>query len=587
MSRQLKLFLLIIVGGLLFACQEFETSSARDEVADTVFINGKIYTVDKQQPWVEAIALRQGRYVSVGSNQQALLRRGPNTEIVDLQGQMLMPGINDAHSHPFGGGVGLLYNCDFAFSSTPQQIQSRLQGCIANNPKAQWLEGGQWTSDFFQLHDITDPKGFLDAISSDVAIYLEDDSGHNAWANSKALELAGIDRSRQDPAGGTIVRNQQGEPSGILLETAAQIVTRSIPQRTVDEYALALQLAVKQLSSYGITGTNEARTPERVLQAYIQLDLAGLLNAHVTTSLQTPFGGLSTDSFDLQQLLLMRDKYQSPHVDNSFVKIFSDGVPTASRSALMLEYYTTDNNHSHKTKGSSHLTESQLEKVVQALDDAGFTVKIHTAGDGSVRMALNAIAKVRQRNGNSLLAHRLAHAGFINPADLHRFKELNVIADFSPYIWFPSPITDSVVNAVGSPRGEEYFPTKTLLAAGASVLLGSDWPSAVETPNPWPGMEAIVSRKNPFSNAAYEGRALWPEEAISLPQAIELFTLANARAMKMGVKTGSIKLGKSADFIVLKQNLFEIPVKDISEVQVLATWFEGKQVFSAAQKLQQ
>lgn len=578
-------FLMLMVCSLYgVACQAEPANTDNPNYADSIFHHGKIYTVNKQRVWAEAIAIRDGRYVFVGNDQNVSKWRGPNTMVIDLKGKMLMPGINDAHSHPFGGGVGLLYNCDFEFSSTPKKIKQRLSACIKKNPQAQWLEGGQWTSDFFKLNNIANPKKFLDEVSIDVAIYLEDDSGHNAWVNSKALELAGIKAGDKDPKGGTIVRNNHGEPNGVLLETAAQIITRHIPERTVDEYAKALVTAVALLNSYGVTASNEARTPSRVLQAYVQLDLAGQLNAHINTSLQTPFGGLSEKPFNLQNLQDLHKKYQSPHVDSSFVKIFSDGVPTASRSALMLDYYTVDTDHSHKTKGNSHLSREQLSEVLLQLDQAGFTVKIHTAGDGSVRMALDAIEYVRKTTANKNLMHRLAHAGYIDNEDLPRFKALNTIADFSPYIWFPSPITDSVVNAVGLTRGKHYFPTKTLLEIGAPILAGSDWPSAVETPNPWPGIEAIISRKNPFSDSAYQDQTLWLEQAITLSQALELFTIKNAKAMKLDAKSGSVELGKSADFIVIEKNLFEIPVDQISETQILATWFEGKKVFSSNKK---
>jgi len=568
----------VVLSCVLLGCQGFE--SKQQEYADTILFNGRIYTVNEQQAWAEAVAIKNGRYVFLGSSDEVKKWRSATTELVDLQGKMLMPGINDAHSHPFGGGVGILYNCDFEFSSTPAQIAKILSACVKSRPKAKWLEGGQWTSDFFQLHNVGEPRLFLDAVSTEVAIYLEDDSGHNAWVNSRALALAGIDKDTRNPDGGTIVRNAQGEASGVLQETAAQMITRIIPPRSVDEYAQALKISLAILNRYGVTASNEARTPERVLQAYVQIDLAGQLSAHITTSLQTPFGGLSEDRFSLEKLQAWRNKNQSPHVDTSFVKIFLDGVPTASRSALMLDDYTVDASHPNKTKGGSHLDQKMLNEVLSQLDQAGFTVKIHTAGDGSVRMALDAITAVRQENGNSGLAHRLAHAGYIHPDDMPRFKALNVIADFSPYIWFPSPITDSVVNAVGQPRGEQYFPAKTLLAMGAPLLTGSDWPSAVETPNPWPGIESIISRQNPFAVEKYENQSFWLEQRISLPQALKLFTLSNARAMKLAHKSGSIEIGKSADFIVLNHNLFEIPVENISDTEVLATWFEGKQVYS-------
>jgi len=548
--------------------------------ADIVFRNGKIYTVNSDQAWVDAVAIKNGRYQYIGDERGAEQQIGSETRIIDLQGKMMMPGINDAHSHPFQGGSSLVFNCDFPFSSTPDQVKSILSACLEKNTDLVWLEGGQWTSNFFKLYDVGEPVDFLDSISTDVAIYLEDDSGHNAWVNSKALKLAGIDGSTVDPKGGTISRNAAGRPNGVLLEMAAQGVAAIIPERSVEEYTLVLSSALKLANSFGLTATNEARTPTRVLQAYHQLEKNQQLTAHVTTSLQTPFG-LKNQDFDLQSLVDLRERYQSEHVNPGFVKIFSDGVPTASRSAFMLEDYTTDEDHPYPTRGSTHLSQEELYNTLLGLDAEGFVVKIHTAGDGSVRMALDAIERVRATNGNIENAHRLAHAGYIHKDDYHRFKTLNVIADFSPYIWFPSPIIDSLMGAVSRPRAEQYFPTRSLLDIGAPILTGSDWPSAVETPNPWPAIEAIITRKNPFSTAGYENSSLWPEQSITLEEALKLFTLSNAVAMKLDKVSGSIELGKSADFIVLNNNLFDISVDKISETKVLSTWFEGREVYVA------
>ena len=570
-----KLIVALVLSSVLSACT---TEIPLNNKADIVFHNGKIYTVNPDQAWADTIAIKQGRYQYIGNRGAAEKWIGPETRMIDLQGKMMMPGINDAHSHPFQGGSGLVFNCDFSFNSTPAQVKLILAGCLKKNPDLTWLEGGQWTSNFFKLYDVGEPIDFLDSISTDVAIYLEDDSGHNAWVNSKALMLAGIDGSTADPKGGTISRNVTGKPNGVLLEMAAQSVAAIIPERSVDEYSEALTVALQLANSFGLTATNEARTPTRVLQAYHQLEKNQRLTAYVTTSLQTPFG-LKNQDFELQSLIDLRERYHSDHVNPGFVKIFSDGVPTASRSAFMLENYTTDEDHPHPTRGTTHLSPDELYKAVLDLDAADFVVKIHTAGDGSVRMALDAIERVRVDNGNQKNSHRLAHAGYINEADFPRFKALNVIADFSPYIWFPSPIIDSLLGAVPSPRAEHYFPTRTLLDIGAPILTGSDWPSAVETPNPWPAIEAIISRKNPFSTPGYENSSLWPEQAINLEEALKLFTLSNARAMKLDKVSGSIELGKSADFIVLNNNLFDINVNEISETQVLSTWFEGREVY--------
>jgi hypothetical protein len=202
---------------------------------------------------------------------------------------------------------------------------------------------------------------------------------------------------------------------------------------------------------------------------------------------------------------------------------------------------------------------------------------MHAAGDGSVRVALDAIEQVRATNGASGLRHEIAHAGFIHPEDVSRFAELNVTVDLSPYMWFPRPINDAILGAVGE-RALRYWPIKDLLESGANVAIGSDWPSVAESMNPWPAIEAMVTRRNPYTDAA---EALWPEQAITLDQALEVFTLNGAKAYRLEQLTGSIEVGKSADLIVLNQNLFDVDITAISETQVETTFFEGRVVYQS------
>ena len=253
-----------------------------------------------------------------------------------------------------------------------------------------------------------------------------------------------------------------------------------------------------------------------------------------------------------------------------------DGVPTAARTAAMLAPYTAATEGAERTDGQLHIAPEILDADVVALDAAGFTIKIHTAGDRSVRVALNAIEKARKANGAAPnRRHELAHAGYVDDADMGRFATLNAIPDFSPYIWFPSPIMDSVLTAVGE-RGEFYWPTKTLLATGAELAPGSDWPAAVPSMNPWPGIEALVTRADPFANTS---ATLWADEAVSVQQALQIFTVNGSRALMVDEQSGSISVGKSADFIVLSQNLFDIEPQKISDTQVVMTYFAGKKVY--------
>ena len=547
--------------------------------ADLVLSGGRIYTGDEKEPWVEAVAIKDGLVVARGSTNKILKRAGDQTRRIDLQGRMAMPGIVDAHSHPLSGAIKNLFECNFPFSAGPDEIAAAVKACVGKSGDDEvWIIGGQWDSNFFVDRKIASPRKLLDAVSGDKAVALADDSGHNSWVNTKALKLLGLTAETQDPVGGRIGREADGKtPNGLLEETASQLAEAQALKRPPAQLAAGVAEMQRLLNGFGVTGVKIASTPDEHLEAISIADRSGGLTLHVTTSLWTRYGARS-EPLDIDAYKEKRDRYRSENVNTNAVKIFLDGVPTAARTAAMRAPYAPDPKFPENYRGEMHLDETLLAQDVTALDKAGFAVKIHTAGDRSVRRALNAIEKARAANGASGEMHELAHAGYVDPSDIARFKSLNVAPDFSPYIWSPSPIIDSVVQAVG-PRGEQYWPTKDLVDAGATIIAGSDWPSAVETPSPWPGLESLVTRQAPGGD--FPG-ALWPEQAVSLEKAIEIFTENNAIALGFSKATGRIEKGAYADIIVLSQNLFEVDPSMISETEVLLTLFKGDIVFAAA-----
>ncbi len=566
----------------LFALSACDNSSSEKATsppfADTVLLNGAVYTVDTTHPWAEAVAIKDGRYVFVGSNEEARQYVGPETGVTDLGGKMAMPGINDAHVHPVMGAISSLYHCRFPIQSGPDEIAHVLRGCIEQDPGAEWIVGGQWGSAFFQRYEIESPRAWLDAITGDVAAALNDDSGHNFWFNSKALELAGISRSTPDPEGGSFGRDADGEPNGLLFETAARLGAEAIPDWTPEQYVMAVKEVMRVMAGFGITGLKDAGAYETTaLAAFQEVDKLDGLSLHVAASIRTPYGH-RTKPLVVSELEQIRDRYASPHLHTNFVKIFLDGVPTPARTAAMLDPYLPDDVHGDQFTGNLHVELQALSADLVALDRKGFTVKMHAAGDRSVRVGLDAIAAARKANGPSGLRHELAHAGYIHPDDLPRFAALNAVADISPILWHPSPIIDAVISAVG-PRGEHYFPVRDLLDSGALVVAGTDWPAVAPTANPWIGIEALVSRRDPSGQSPGQ---LWPEQAVTLAEAVRIYTLNGARALRLDDSTGSIEAGKSADFIVLDRNLFEIPIDDVGETQVKMTFFEGRLIYSRA-----
>jgi predicted amidohydrolase YtcJ len=563
---------------LLVACgQQDPSATTPTEIADLLLLNDKVYTVDPEQAWAEAVAVRGGKILAVGSSAQMSAYRGPDTQIIDLAGKLLMPGMIDAHVHPAWGGVKDLFQCNFSFSATPEDIATTIASCVENQPESEWIMGGQWTSNFFVDNDLGSPAKWLDKVSGDKAVMLTDDTGHNQWVNSRALELLGIDASTADPAGGKILRDPNtGEANGVLEEVSG-LIKQATPAWTLQQYTAGAAYSVKQANEFGVTGMKDASASAVEVEAFYALDAQRKLTMHVAVSLLADTkGALTVPDFD--EFVRLREKYQSLHLHTNFVKIFLDGVPTGSRSAAMLAPYTPKHSGEEPNYGVMHLQPSDLAAAVARLDELGFTVKIHAAGDRSVRAGLDAIEHARNTNGRSGLRHELAHGGYIDPDDLPRFAALNAVADFSPHIWFPSPIMDSVIDAVGE-RGKRYWPTRDLIDSNARLLIGSDRPSAVPDMNPWRGLEALVTRRDPVGD--HPG-ALWPEQAVSLEEAIALFTMGGANALKLEAVTGSITVGKSADLIVLQNNLFDIPAAQISDTLVSMTFFEGELIYSAA-----
>ncbi len=566
-----KLLPLLFLSFIFTGCSSFP-ETVESDIADAIIINGKIYTVDSDSLWAEAVAIQDGKYVAIGNNDDIRKWQGLSTNVIDLAGAFAMPGINDAHIHPIMGGVQSLYECSFGFTATPDEITSALSECVQKRPKGEWLKGGQFGSGFFEQYNLASPRQFLDNISTDHPIFLNDDSGHNAWVNSAALEIAGITKNSPDPDGGTFVRDKDGNPNGVLLENAARLFDSIIPEYTEVQMKAAFVNSMHMANEYGITGLKDAGGLESAPVILHALDQDNLLTLHAAACIRTPYGHRE-EILDYDSIVAERASYQTDNVHVNFVKLFLDGVPTPARTAAMVHPYLPDQAHGDQYTGFMHLDTDLLKQDLIELDRLGFTVKIHAAGDGSVRTALDAIEAARDANGASERRHEIAHAGYIDPIDLPRFSKLNAVADFSPYLWHPSSIIDAVISAVGLERGAKYWPTRDLIDDGANILAGSDWPAAVPDANPWIGIEALVTRADPRGLAS---GTLWPEQAIELSEALEIYTMGGARALRLEDKTGSVSIGKFADLIVLDRNLFEIPPTDIGDVVVSHTYFKGQ-----------
>ena len=566
-------WLLILVALGMSGCESSEEPKVFT-VADTVYVNGSVYTMDESQPWARALAIKDGQIVAVGDEQSVAALTDESTERVDLGGRFVMPGIIDGHAHPAWGGLLEVYTCVFQATALPAEVLETISGCVEGAEQSEeWIQGGFWGAEFFNQFQIDSPRLWLDEVSGDKAIALKDDSGHNYWVNSRGLELLGIDEDTEAPPGAIYGRDSDGKLNGILYEAFLSVADK-LPTWTAEHYKAGIHYAVANAHSYGVTGWKDASSTETETLAYFELDQASELKVNVATCLIKLHEDASLIS--VSDYVRMREIYASPRVRTSFAKIFLDGIPTTSRTAAMAEPYLPVEEGAPENYGPIHVPADKLTNAMMQLDALGFTVKIHAAGDRSVHEALNAIEAARQANGSDL-RHELAHAGFIVPEDVARFAELNAVADLSPHLWFPSPIITSIRKALGR-RGEKYWPNRSLIDAGAPLSMGSDWPSVAPDMNPWLGLEALVTRADPAG--VYPGTS-WPEEAITVEEGLRIMTMGGAKAIRLEDQVGSLEVGKSADFAVLDTNPLEVSPDQISELKVLTTVFAGQVVYQA------
>ncbi|HPE32415.1 MAG TPA: amidohydrolase [Parvularculaceae bacterium] len=560
------------------ACAENAPGAgAAPSTADTVLKNGHIYTIAEGSPWAEAVAIKGGKFVAVGSNADMEKWVGEGTVVEDLGGKFAMPGIIDEHSHPYVAGDEALYQCQIPFTASFDELVSIIAGCAAASSGDDWIVASAWGSHLLATFSVDGALAEIDAVTAGHPLIMRDDTAHNAFANSAALAKAGITKESEAPEQGEFVKDpKSGELTGLLLELASRVGWVAVPAHTPEEDAAAAKHAVEILNGFGVTTFLDAAAAPRIASAYKLLDTEGGLTARAGVAMNEGVINVYADE-SIEQIVARRDDFRSENVMPDYVKFFLDGVPTSWTSAFVEPYLPTEA-YGADFHGEMHHSLEHLSELVTLFDKMGLTIKIHAAADASVNRALDAIEAARTANGDTGKYHQIAHAGYIVDSDLPRFKKLRAVVDACPILWFPSPIIDAIAYTIGRERAEHYWPFRTLIDDGAVIAYGSDWPAATPVPNPWLGIEAMVTRKDPLAQTP---GALWPEQAISLEETLKIFTMGGATAMNIADVTGSIEAGKSADMIVLDRNPFEIPADDISDVVVLDTIYKGKTVHQA------
>ena len=568
MASRLTTFIVVLivagtlVAGLIVGAQRDDESGP----VDLIVTNGRVYTGSGSK-FAEAVAIRGNKILRVGTNRGIKRLRRPQTTVVDAHGGSVLPGFNDAHVHLMSGGLALS-NVNLLDATTLEDIQSAVKAFAASHPERPWVRGRGWYYDPF-------PGGLptrqqLDAAVPDRPAYLVAYDGHTGWANTRALEAAGITRRTPSPAHGVIVKDPRtGEPTGVLKEAAQSLMQKVLPQPTRADRLTALRAAIRDAQRLGITSVQNAGGSPDDLALFDELRAAGELQVRVYAALSiTP----ETADADRQAIEAAREQYRDdPLLKSGAVKLMADGV-IESHTAAMLAPYANK-----ATTGSLNFSPEALTSLVDALDKDGWQILIHAIGDGAVRVSLDAIAHAAKVNPAPARGrrHRLEHVETVHPADVPRFGALGVIASQQPFHGTPTPSQITVwTENIGDDRASRGWAYASIMAGGGRLAFGSDWP--VVTLDPRAGIHMAVTRTT--AEGLPEGG--WhATERIPLTAAVDAYTSGAAWASFDEQRKGTLARDLLADIVILSADIFA-PDARVMDAVVEATIFDGKIVYT-------
>jgi predicted amidohydrolase YtcJ len=539
--------------------------------ADLVLTGGTVLTIDRSHQRTEAVAVRDGRIAFVGAAREAHAWIGPGTQVIELEGQTVLPGFQDAHLHVATSGMSGL-QCDLREASGPEEYAGLIRAYAAARPDAGWIVGDGWSADDFGGTWPTRQQ--LDAIASDRPVYLETRDGHSAWLNTKALDLAGFTSSRPDPAGGVIDRDITGTPTGSVHENARHPVLALLPDPSPKEWEEAILRSQSLLHSYGITMCQEADLKPHLFERYRALAARGEL----TMRLEGNLSWSDTRGADqLDDLLEQRAQGTVGRMRLRGAKLFQDGV-AENFTAAMLEPYRAADGTATDNAGLSLFDPERLKRDVTLLDANGFQVHIHALGDRAVRECLDAFEAAMAANGPRDARHHLAHVQFAHADDIARFAPLGVVANVTP-LWavHSGYVEELTIPFVSSRAAATMYPFGSLVRAGARIAFGSDW--AVSSPDPLLQLAVAVGRRLPEDR---DSEPFLPDECLDAETALHAATLGSAYVNHRETDTGSIEVGKLADLAVLDRDVELTDASAIADARVLLTLIEGDVVYRSA-----
>jgi predicted amidohydrolase YtcJ len=529
--------------------------------ADLIITNGKLYTVDKTRPRAEALAVIGDRIIAVGFASDIDQWRGPNTRVIDARERLVLPGFNDAHVHFLDGGLQL-DNVQLKDADSPQEFVRRIAERARQTGKGEWILGGDWDEQKWNPPQLP-TKELIDAATPNTPVFVNRYDGHMSLANSLALMIAGVTAAAPDPPGGAIVRDAQGNPTGILKDAAMELVTRKIPPFSHDRLVRAAKRALAYAAVLGVTSVQDMNPEYSYIAVYSELAERGELTSRIYAA------PLITGVEDQTKIGIGR-AFGSPLLRIGAVKAYADGS-LGSTTAYFFQPYT-DAPQTRGLLGEEMQPRSKMRDWLMNADKARLQICMHAIGDAAISQVLDLFGEVERAHGESDRRFRIEHAQHMAAKDFDRFAKMKVIASVQPY----HAIDDGrwAEKRIGPERIKSTYAFRSFLDHGVRLALGTDW--TVAPLNPMLTLYAAVTRatldgKNPGG---------WvPEQRISLSEAIEAYTMGSAYAEFQEHEKGSLTPGKLADVVILSDNLFSINPKNIPDVRVEATIVGGKVVW--------
>jgi predicted amidohydrolase YtcJ len=519
--------------------------------ADLAFVNGPVFTANASRSFARAVAVAGDRIVAVGSEAEIAVHVGPETEVVDLGGRLLTPGFQDSHVHVWSSGLDLL-RCSFLGCENGEDAVAFIAKYARANPNVEWIMGGGWRQTWFPR--ACPSKELLDEIVPDRPVFVYNADGHGAWANSRALELVGIDASTPDPFDGRIERNPDGTPQGTLHDGAANLVEVALPKDTLEDVLRGILAGQEYMLSKGITGWQDTHVDELAHAAYRALAQRDQLRG-------TALGALWWDRHRGLEQIDALERMRGEGIGRYHpvaVKLMADGV-VETQTAAMIEPYFDETGAITGSRGIDFIDPVVLKEIVVELDGRGFSCHFHAIGDAAVRNSLDAVEAARRANGWSSARHTICHVQVIHPDDLRRFGQLGVAVS-AQALWAANGQDQLELTQpfLGPTRTLWQYPFSSLLRSGATLAMGSDW--AVSTANVMAQSDVAVNRVS-WSEPGHP--PLNAEERITLLDALAGFTSGSAWVNHREADSGTVAVGMLADLVVLDRDPFQIgPIRD-------------------------